>query len=69
MPHRLRHSAGSPDLRHRWEFTPSKNFSATSDLRFQFRVDFTNTFNQLQWLADPHGRHVHGFDLGVRRSR
>lgn len=37
----------------RWDLTLSKNFYPTSDLRMQFRVDFINAFNQVQWLANP----------------
>jgi hypothetical protein len=39
--------------RHQWDFTLSKNFYPTSDMRLQFRADFVNTFNQRQWLATP----------------
>ena len=39
--------------RHQWDFTLSKNFYPTSDLRFQLRADFVNAFNQRQWLANP----------------
>jgi hypothetical protein len=39
--------------RHQWDITLSKNFYPTDDLRLQFRADFINAFNQVQWLADP----------------
>jgi hypothetical protein len=39
--------------RHQWDFTLSKNFYPTSTLRFQFRADFINAFNNTQWLATP----------------
>jgi hypothetical protein len=39
--------------RHQWDITLSKNFYPTRDLRVQFRADFINAFNQLQWLANP----------------
>ena len=39
--------------RHQWDVTLSKNFYPTADTRLQFRADFINAFNQLQWQADP----------------
>jgi hypothetical protein len=39
--------------RHQWDFTLSKNFYPTSGTRVQFRADFVNAFDQVQWLADP----------------
>jgi Carboxypeptidase regulatory-like domain/TonB-dependent Receptor Plug Domain len=39
--------------RHQWDITLSKNFYPTDDIRLQFRADFVNAFNQVQWLADP----------------
>ena len=39
--------------RHQWDFTLSKNFYPTETLRFQFRADFINAFNQRQWQANP----------------
>lgn len=36
--------------RHQWDLTVSKNWYPGS-LRFQFRADFINAFNQTQWLA------------------
>jgi hypothetical protein len=37
----------------KWDFTFSKNFYPTQDLRLQFRADFINAFNQTNWTADP----------------
>jgi hypothetical protein len=39
--------------RHQWDINLSKNFYPTSTMRLQFRAEFINAFNQLQWLADP----------------
>lgn len=39
--------------RHQWDINLSKNFYPTNTLRLQFRAEFINAFNQLQWLADP----------------
>jgi hypothetical protein len=39
--------------RHQWDITLSKNFYPTAGTRLQFRADFINAFNQLQWAADP----------------
>jgi hypothetical protein len=39
--------------RHQWDITLSKNFTLPQDMRMQFRADFINAFNQVQWLADP----------------
>jgi hypothetical protein len=39
--------------RHQWDFTVSKNFYPTQEVRLQFRADFINAFNNVQWLADP----------------
>lgn len=39
--------------RHQWDFTLSKNFYATGDVRVQVRADFVNAFNHRQWTADP----------------
>lgn len=39
--------------RHQWDITLSKNFYPADDIRMQFRADFINAFNQVQWLADP----------------
>ena len=36
---------------HQWDITLSKNFYAADELRFQFRADFINAFNQTQWLG------------------
>ena len=36
--------------RHQWDLTASKNFYVSS-LRFQFRADFINAFNQTQWTT------------------
>jgi len=33
--------------------TLSKNFYPTASTRLQFRAEFINAFNQVQWLADP----------------
>lgn len=37
----------------RWDITLSKNFYPYRDTRLQFRVDFINAFNQVNWLANP----------------
>lgn len=39
--------------RHQWDLNLSKNFYPTPTMRLQFRAEFINAFNQLQWLADP----------------
>jgi hypothetical protein len=39
--------------RHQWDITLSKNFYPSEGLRFQFRADFINAFNNTQWLSDP----------------
>ena len=39
--------------RHQWDLNLSKNFYPTSTMRLQFRAEFINAFNQVQWLADP----------------
>jgi hypothetical protein len=39
--------------RHQWDLNLSKNFYPTDTVRLQFRAEFINAFNQLQWLADP----------------
>jgi hypothetical protein len=39
--------------RHQWDITFSKNFALPNEMRMQFRADFINAFNQVQWLADP----------------
>jgi hypothetical protein len=39
--------------RHQWDLNLSKNFYPTETMRLQFRAEFINAFNQLQWLADP----------------
>jgi hypothetical protein len=45
--------------RHQWDLNLSKNFYPTDTMRLQFRAEFINAFNQLQWLADPN---VNGID-------
>lgn len=45
--------------RHQWDVTLSKNFHPTGTMRLQFRADFINAFNQVQWTADPN---VSGLD-------
>jgi hypothetical protein len=39
--------------RHQWDITLSKNFYPTARTRLQFRADFINAFDQVQWAADP----------------
>ena len=38
---------------YKWDLTLSKNFQPTSTVRVQFRADFINAFNQLNWASDP----------------
>lgn len=38
---------------YKWDFALSKNFYPTKDIRLQFRADFINAFNQVNWAADP----------------
>ena len=38
---------------YKWDLSLSKNFYLTDDIRAQFRADFINAFNQVNWLADP----------------
>ena len=37
----------------RWDITLSKNFQPTGTWRAQFRADFINAFNQVNWASDP----------------
>jgi hypothetical protein len=39
--------------RHQWDLNLSKNFYFADTMRLQFRAEFINAFNKLQWLADP----------------
>ena len=38
---------------YKWDATLSKNFYPTQRVRLQFRADFINAFNQVNWAADP----------------
>jgi hypothetical protein len=38
---------------YKWDVTISKNFYPYRSMRIQFRADFINAFNQVNWLADP----------------
>ena len=38
---------------YKWDITLSKNFYPTKSIRIQFRADFINAFNQVNWLSDP----------------
>ena len=38
---------------HKWDMTLSKNFYLFGETRMQFRADFINVFNQVNWNADP----------------
>ena len=38
---------------HKWDVTLSKNFYLFGETRMQFRADFINVFNQVNWNADP----------------
>ena len=38
---------------HQWDINLSKNFYPTDTVRLQFRAEFINAFNQVQWSADP----------------
>ncbi|MCX6537649.1 MAG: carboxypeptidase regulatory-like domain-containing protein [Acidobacteria bacterium] len=38
---------------YKWDITLSKNFYLTKDVRLQFRADFINAFNQVNWASDP----------------
>jgi hypothetical protein len=44
---------------HQWDINLSKNFYPTDAIRLQFRAEFINAFNQVQWTADPN---VNGID-------
>ena len=37
----------------KWDFTLSKYFPLGGDRRLQFRADFINAFNQVNWASDP----------------
>ena len=47
----------------RWDLTLSKNFYLPNGVRLQFRADFINAFNQVNWVSDPNangpGQHLH----------
>jgi hypothetical protein len=38
---------------YKWDITLSKNFYITKTVRVQFRADFINAFNQVNWASDP----------------
>jgi hypothetical protein len=38
---------------YKWDFALSKNFYPYKTTRLQFRADFINAFNQVNWNADP----------------
>jgi hypothetical protein len=38
---------------YKWDITLSKNFQPTGSTRVQFRADFINAFNQVNWASDP----------------
>jgi hypothetical protein len=38
---------------YKWDITLSKNFYLTKTVRLQFRADFINAFNQVNWASDP----------------
>ncbi|MCX6549512.1 MAG: hypothetical protein NTY02_00640, partial [Acidobacteria bacterium] len=38
---------------YRWDLALSKNFYPVKSLRLQFRADFINAFNQVNWASDP----------------
>ena len=38
---------------YKWDLSLMKNFSITKTIRLQFRADFINAFNQVNWASDP----------------
>jgi hypothetical protein len=38
---------------HRWDIALSKNFYPTPSVGIQFRADFINAFNHVNWASDP----------------